>query len=287
MLWKFWVAALIAVFGSAAQGQNAPPAPGTTKELQNGQYLLVTGKNSEGIALLLRACDIGDALGCAELAHMATEQFNLVADQRSGVTQSEFAKQAVQLLRRRCSPTEDFFGCDAYLAMLSNFNYRSVHPELVLEGARFLANRCLAGMTKPYTCFATESFLDGGSQEERTALKSWVDIQFQQACASGDSVLCASGFSRKSSPLMSGGELGQRILRLVEPARQGCSEGSPLICVEASMFLFEHTTGQGRSLAADFMAAACRLAPKSGERDIQQAACETEKKMREAITKGS
>jgi hypothetical protein len=286
---KLWAAAALAAVlaGGAARAQDLPPLPGSTLEYQSGLEQSSQGRDAEGMDLLLRACDKKDAAGCSQLAQMSEARLATVKQKRPGATQLAFAQEAARLLRRRCTPTEDRDeGCAVYSAILSQFRFGNGYQlrEVILEGGRLLAARCLAGKSTPEACGYVEPNLANGTPAERAALVAWVDKGFETGCASGDSALCERGFFRKYEPAMTQ-ELMERLFRLVQASEKGCNGGSPVICVEAGIFLYERGNEQGRAIAADFIGAACRLPPKAGERDVQKGACDAEKEVRAALAK--
>lgn len=270
------VAGMLAMMGSAAQAQTLPPVAGSTMEYQDGISLISLEAEDAGIDLLLNACDSADAAACAELAQIKTETFARVLSKRRNATQAAFARQAVKLLRRRCSPTDDADNaCETYSVVLWEFSNRGVHVELVVEGGKLLAGRCLAGKNTPDTCAIVERYLQT-EPTELAALENSVGRGFEHACANGDSDMCKRGFYRKISPGVSE-KLAVRLLRLAQAAENGCSEGSPLICVEAGLFLYEFGNADARAYAAEFFNAACQLPANAGERDVRQGSCDFEK----------
>ena len=158
------------------------------------------------------------------------------------------------------------------------------YSDLILEGGRYLAQRCLAGKSTPGDCNYVEPYIAGRTQAERTALANGVDQKFEEGCKNGNSTLCGQGFFRKWGAMDE--ELFGRLSQLTQAAKSGCTGGSPAICVEAGVFIYQFADVQARPHATEFFAVACKLPPKPGEKNVRQDACAIEKKIREAGPKG-
>lgn len=276
---KYWAMVMLtaALIATAAEAQTLPPVPGSTIEYKNG----LDGHDDEQFDLFKRACDKNDAAGCARLAGMDNETFAYIAKNRRVDSQLVFARKAVKLLQMRCTPTaERDQGCIHYFEILKGL--RREYPDLVLEGGRMLAGRCLSGMHLPRDCSRFEVLLVGGTPAENTALANWVDGRFTEACESGNGTLCAQGFARWETVDRTQA-LGARLLRLSNAAAKGCSGGSPLICWSAGYWLSSFANVQKQAIW--FLTKACELVPKAGEDNMQKSACFNVKKIREANAK--
>ena len=280
---KMIFAAISILVASAVGAQGLPPIPGSTTEFQNGSLLVQQNKKDEGYALMLSACDKGDAAGCYDLVELRRYDSKKFLQLRPGISDTQIAQKTTLLLRQRCTLTQDSgSACELYRIFLSNYpNY----PDLRLEGGRLLAARCLGGRMGVEDCEDIEEYIQSAGQVERDKLVAWVDKTYAEICAAKMVNGCVRALFRMRYGSRSYPE--ERIHARFNTVGEACNAGQPNICAEYSRAVYQIFGKAALPNAAAAMGMACRFPPSTGEQDIKQIACDAELKLRQQIAEGS